>query len=261
MMNKQIYNQQYPEIILEEDKVHLWGFDLSKLFHFADKFKKILSDDELIRADKFHFKIDKDRYICSRGIVRKLLSNYTGIPAKEFSFEFNEYGKPSLTRIQNNTKLHFNLSHSKNYMSVGFVKNALIGVDVEMMKPLKDHLEIAKRFFSDNEFEQLMSFSSDKLLDGFYSCWTAKESVIKLSGEGLSYPLKDFDVQLKDLNVGESYKYKVNLKTRDENLLVEVFRIREDLFGACAINKENTEILHCSFEPEENLSEYLLNEH
>lgn len=258
MMKRRIHNQ-YSEIILEEDIVHLWSFDLSMLFHIVDTFQKILSDDELIRADKFHFKIDKYRYICSRGLVRKLLSNYTGIPAKEISFEFNEYGKPSLIENQNNTELHFNISHSKSNLLAGFVKSAQIGVDIELIKPLKDHVEIAKRFFSANEFEQLISFPSEKLLNGFYSCWTAKESVIKLSGEGLSYPLKDFDVQVKDLNIGESYRYEVDLKNKNKNLFVEVFRIREDLFGACAINNENTEILHCSFEPEENLSEYLLN--
>jgi phosphopantetheine--protein transferase-like protein len=187
-----------------------------------------------------------------------LLGIYTDIPLNQINFNFNAYGKPHLLIDQNNNDLHFNLSHSKNFMSVGFVKNALIGVDVELMKPFKDHLEIAKRFFSANEFEQLISFPLEKLLNGFYACWTAKESVIKLSGKGLSYPLKDFDVQLKDLNVRESYRYKVSIKNRDGNLFVEAFRIQNDLFGACAINKENLEILHCSFESEESSINYLL---
>jgi|GEM_PF-1158606 len=260
-MNKRIYNRNDPEITLEKDQVHIWSFDLNTVIPINDQFQKILSDDELIRADKFHFEIDKNRFICSRGLLRKLLSLYTSISAKEISFEFNEYGKPSLLKNHNSTDLHFNLSHSKNFMSVGFTKHALIGVDVELIKPLKDHLEIANRFFSDPEIEQLNSFSTDKILGGFYYCWTAKEAVIKLSGEGLSYPLKDFDVKLKELSVGESYRFKVNLKNRSENLFVEVFRIQADLFGACAMNKENFDILHCSFEQEENLFDYLFNEH
>ena len=260
-MNKRMYNLHKQKINLEENEVHIWNFDLNTVIPMKDQFQKILSDDELIRADKFHFEIDKNRFICSRGLLRKLLSIYTGISAKEISFEFNNYGKPSLFGNQNNTGLHFNLSHSKSYMSVGFAKNALIGVDVELMKPLKDHIEIAKRFFSDPEVEQLNSFPTDKILDGFYYCWTAKEAVIKLSGEGLSYPLKDFDVKLKELSVGESNRFKVNLKNRSENLFVEVFRIQSDLFGACAMNKENLDIFHCSFEQAENLFEYLFNEH
>lgn len=259
-MNKRKYNLQIQNhITLADHEVHIWNFDLDKIIVIKDKFVQILSDDELHRAEIFHFERDRNWYICSRGLLRILLGIYTDIPSNQINFTFNEYGKPYLLIDQNNNDLHFNLSHSKNFMSVGFVKKALIGVDVELMKPFKDHLEIAKRFFSVNEFEQLISFPLERLLNGFYSCWTAKESVIKLSGEGLSYPLKDFDVQLKDLNVGESYRYKVNLKNRDENLFVEVFRNQEDLFGACAINKENLEIIHCGFESEESSIIYLLN--
>jgi 4'-phosphopantetheinyl transferase len=257
-MNKRTYNPQNQSISLSEAEVHIWNFDLDRIKPLQNRVKEILSGDELVRANKFHFDIDRDRYICSRGLLRILLGIYTDIPSNQIIFTFNDYGKPYLLSDQNNNDLHFNLSHSKNFMSVGFAKNGLIGIDVEMMKPIKEHIEIAKRFFSANEFEQLISFPSDKLLSGFYSCWTAKESVIKLSGEGLSYPLKDFDVQLKDLNVGESYRYKVNLKNRDNNLLVEVFRIQNDLFGACAINRENLKIFHCGFESEENSIIYLM---
>ena len=258
MMNGRILNPDSQNIALKEYEVHIWNFDLDKINSQMERLKKILSNDELVRANKFHFDTDKDRFICSRGLLRILLGIYADIPSNQINFAFNEYGKPYLLIDQNNNDLHFNLSHSKNFMSVGFVKNALIGVDVELMKPLKDHLEIAKRFFSAAEFEQLISFPSERLLNGFYSCWTAKESVIKLSGEGLSYPLKDFDVQLKDLNVGESSRYKVNLKKRDENLFVEVFRNQENLFGACAINRENLEFYHCGFESEESSIIYLI---
>lgn len=259
MTIKQIYTlRNQNTIALKDDAVHLWNFDLEKILIYKDKFVKILSDDELHRAEKFHFERDRNWYICSRGLLRILLGTYTDIPSAQINFTFNEYGKPSLLHAERNYDLHFNLSHTKNFLSVGFTKNTLIGVDVELVKPSKNHLEIAKRFFSASEVEQLISFPSDKLLNAFYSCWTAKESVIKLSGEGLSYPLKNFDVQLKDLTVGESYKYKVNLKNLDENLFVEVFRIQEDLFGACAVNKENSEILHCSFESEESSINYLL---
>jgi phosphopantetheine--protein transferase-like protein len=143
-------------------------------------------------------------------------------------------------------------------MSVGFAKDALIGMDVELMKPLKDHLEIAKRFFSNSEIEQLNAFPKEKIFEGFYSCWTGKEAVIKLSGEGLSYPLKDFDVQLKELKINESYRYKVKLKSKDENLFVEVFRLQKDLFGACAVNRANFKTIFCYFEDAVSSINFLL---
>ncbi len=243
-MIKRIYNPHKHKLDLKENEVHIWNLDLDKFLRIKDQLENILSDDELIRAGKFHFERDKDWYICSRGLLRIFASIYSGIQATEINFTFNDFGKPSLSPKHNNAELHFNLSHSKNFMSVGFVKNSMIGLDVELMKPLKDHLEIAKRFFSASEFERLRSFPSEKILKGFYTCWTGKEAVIKLSGEGLSFPLKEFDVELKDLNVGESLRYKVNLKNKSENLFVEVFRLQEDLFGACAVNKDNLEFIH-----------------
>lgn len=255
---KRVYNLQNQNITLSTDEVHIWNYDLDNIIHLKNQLKKILSVDELVRANNFHFEIDKDRFICSRGILRILLSIYTGISSKRVNFTFNNYGKPSLSTTHNKPGFHFNLSHSKQFMSVGFVKDALIGVDVELAKPLKDHLEIAKRFFSNSEIEQLNSFPQEKILDGFYSYWTAKEAVIKLSGEGLSYPLKDFDVQINEVSIGETYKYKVNLRNRDDNLFVEVFRIQKDLFGACAVDKENLKIVYCYFDDAASSVKYFL---
>jgi 4'-phosphopantetheinyl transferase len=258
MINRRTFNRDIQDIALAENEVQIWNFDLDKISSQMEHLKEILSNDELVRAGKFHFKVDKVRFICSRGLLRILLGVYTEVLPKEINFVFNNYGKPSLLNIHNNPGLQFNLSHSKQFMSVGFVKNALIGVDVELMKPLQDHLEIAKRFFSDIEIEQLYAFTPDKILEGFYTCWTGKEAVIKLSGEGLSYPLKDFDVQLKELKVNESHRYKVNLRSRDENLFVEVFRLQKDLFGACAVNREYFETVFCYFDDYERSIEHLL---
>jgi 4'-phosphopantetheinyl transferase len=256
-MITRLYNLNKLKLDLDENEVHIWNFDLNKFLPIKDHLINILSVDEIIRANKFHFERDKYWFICSRALLRIFTNIYSEIPAKEIDFTFNKFGKPSLSPKHNNAELHFNLSHSKNFMSVGFVQNSMIGLDLELVKPLKDHLEIAKKFFSTSEFEQLISFPTEKLLQGFYSCWTAKESVIKLSGEGLSYPLKEFDVELKDLNIGESYRYNVNLKKQPGKLFLEVFRLQEDLFGACAVNKDNLKIIHYYFNDKFSLNELL----
>jgi len=256
-MKKRNYSFTDKSINLPKNEVHIWNFDLNKYLLLIDKFSNILSEEELMRADKFYFDRDKNWYIISRGLLRVFVNVYSSIPAKEINFIFNDFGKPSLQKSYNIYDLHFNLSHSKNYMNIGFVNDTDIGIDVELMKPFKDHLEIAKRFFSTAEVEQLLSFPADKMLDGFYSCWTAKESVIKLSGEGLSFPLKEFDVQLVNLNVGESYNYKVDLKKRLKVLLVEVFKLKDDLYGACAVSNEMFDFIHCYLEDEKEIENLL----
>ena len=187
-MNKRFYNFQNQKIELGANEVHIWNFDLDKISSLMNEFENILSDDELVRANKFHFEIDKVRFICSRGLLRLLLSIYTGISSRGINFTFNEYGKPSLIEAQNNFELHFNLSHSKNFMSVGFTKNALIGVDVELMKPLKNHLQIAKRFFSAYEIQQRNSLPSENYWKVFTLAGQQKKQL-------LSYQVKDYPIR------------------------------------------------------------------
>ena len=256
-MKKRNYSFTDKSINLPKNEVHIWNFDLNKYLLLIDKFSNILSEEELMRAGKFYFDRDKNWFIISRGLLRVFVNVYSSIPAKEINFIFNDFGKPSLQKSYNSYDLQFNLSHSKNFMNIGFVNDTHIGIDVELMKPFKDHLEIAKRFFSAAEVEQLLSFPADKILDGFYSCWTAKESVIKLSGEGLSFPLKEFDVQLVNLNVGESYNYKVDLKKRLKVLLVEVFKLKDDLYGACAVSNEGFDFVHCYLGDEKEIENLL----
>jgi len=62
-MNKRFYNIQKQKIELRESEVHIWNFDLDKISLLMNQFEKILSDDELVRANKFHFEIDKVRFI------------------------------------------------------------------------------------------------------------------------------------------------------------------------------------------------------
>jgi 4'-phosphopantetheinyl transferase len=247
-MKQRIYFANDEQIAISKNEIHIWNFDLNKYLDHINKFKEILSGDELIRAGKFHFQRDKNWFIIGRGLLKLFLKIYSSIPASEINFSFNKFGKPSLSPAHNKQQLHFNLSHTKNFLSIGFASDFPVGIDIEQMKPLKNHLEIAKRFFSKSEVEQLLSFPADKILDGFYSCWTAKEAVIKLSGEGLSFPLKEFDVELKDLKVGESYKYKIKKSKRLENLAVEVCKLYETLYGACAVNNNHSEIIYCGFD-------------
>jgi 4'-phosphopantetheinyl transferase len=245
---KQVFNPKNQGLSLGENEVHIWNIDLDKINKQKKLFKKILSNDELIRANKFHFEVDEERFISGKGLLRLLISAYTGISPNIISFTFNNFGKPELSKEQNNYNLNFNMSHSKNMLCLAFVKNQTIGIDIEVMKPINDHLEIANRYFSNSEIEQLNSFSDDKVLEGFYTCWTSKEAVIKLLGEGLSFPLKDFDVRLKSINIDQTYRYQLRVKNRDEIFFVEVFRTQMNLFGACAINMESFKTIYWFFE-------------
>ena len=64
-----------------------------------------------------------------------------------------------------------------------------VGVDIEFIDKSVASEEVAKRFFSMNEFATLEALPQSLRLEGSFHCWARKEAYIKARGMGLSIPL------------------------------------------------------------------------
>ena len=181
-------------LILSEEEAHIWRADLELDECFESSFLKLLSPDEKSRAHKFRFAKDRRNFIIARGILRSLIGKYLEINPAEISFQYSEFGKPS---IANNNSLRFNISHSQNIALFAFTKKFNIGVDVEFVNPNIEAKDIANNFFSPNEIKKLLLLPEQQQTLGFFNCWTRKEAFIKAVGEGLSFPLHKFEVSLE----------------------------------------------------------------
>lgn len=97
------------------------------------------------------------------------------------SYAFSEYGKPYL---RGERELHFNLSHSGNYVVCAF-SDEEIGIDIQMQR--KRQGDIVRRFFSreDKELLEKMTNGGMNSDEAFYCMWTVKEAYMKLTGEGM----------------------------------------------------------------------------
>ena len=184
-------------LTLGTNDVQVWRGYLDQPPATVDRFSELLSDDELSRANRFHFEIDRKHFIVARGYLRMLISRYQEIPPAEIQFSYTTYGKPLLVTTNPQVQpFHFNLAHSGGLAVYAFTRIGEVGVDVERIRPDFAADEIAERFFSPDECACLKKLSKELRHQAFFDCWTRKEAIIKAVGTGLSLPLDQFDVTL-----------------------------------------------------------------
>lgn len=179
---------------LSEHKIDLWQAPLNLQPASIPEATAVLSPREIERADKFRTAELRHRYIAGRFWLRYLLHLYLGSPPASIDLDEGANGKPALR----SGGLFFNLSHSGNIAVYAFCREHPVGVDIEFLRPDIRPLEIAKRFFSHDEQQQLVEVSQELRLAAFFECWTRKEAYCKATGLGLQQPLKDFSVSFGD---------------------------------------------------------------
>ena len=182
------------DLILADNEVHVWRAQLELPSSQVQRLRGILTEDELDRANRFSFEIDRQRFIAARGILRSILSRYITIEPSHLRFNYNQYGKPLLAPEFSSNLLNFNLSHSGSMALYAITRNMEIGIDVERVCSDFEYEEIAKCFFSVDEVAMLHTIPTEKKLEAFYHCWIRKEAYVKAHGKGLSLPLDSLDV-------------------------------------------------------------------
>lgn len=104
---------------------------------------------------------------------------------ENFELEYGEHGKPYIK----GNEIFFNISHSGSYLCCAF-SEVEVGLDIEEIGAI--NLDIAKRFFSDDEYAYIQG--KDDKLGAFYSVWTKKEAYTKALGLGMAYKFNTFSV-------------------------------------------------------------------
>jgi 4'-phosphopantetheinyl transferase len=184
------------DLALEANEAHVWRISLESERSFIGESLKLLSAGEKIRAGKFHFQKDRDRFVLGRAAVRKILSSYLDVLPGEICFSYSKFGKPALAPEKHENLLRFNLAHSRDTALLAVTKNIDVGIDIEYIDEQFPFAKIAPDCFSPAELAALNSVSLAARALAFFSGWTRKEAFIKAVGEGLSYPLREFTVSL-----------------------------------------------------------------
>jgi 4'-phosphopantetheinyl transferase len=174
--------------------VHVWPISIQAPDSVVERFQPLLSPDETDRAARFRFENLRHSFILARGALRILLARYLKSLPQAVAFTYGSKGKPALAPP---ARLQFNASHSGDLALFAFTMDCEIGIDVEVIRPMPDMENIAKRFFCAEEAAELLSLPDGQREHGFFLCWTRKEAYIKATGDGLSAPLDAFRVTLR----------------------------------------------------------------
>ncbi len=184
---------------LEENEIHLWITSPNNITSsdLLSKYYDILTEEEIIRQKKFYFAKHQHQYLVTRAMVKTALSYYENKHPADWEFSKNKYGRPEIANSDVKKKLRFNLSHTDDLIICGITLEKDIGVDVENVSRNGQTIEIADRFFSRNEVNDLLTLPIHQQRNRFFDYWVLKESYIKACGMGLSIPLNQFSFKLR----------------------------------------------------------------
>ena len=175
--------------------VHVWRASLDDAGESLCVLAQFLSPDEQLRASRFRFQQDRDRFVAGRGILRVILGGYVAAPPDRLTISYGPRGKPFLAGREMGS-LRFNLSHSQGLALYAFALGRNVGVDVEALRPVPDADQIVERILSPSERAEFRSLPGHQKQRAFFHCWTQKEAFIKAVGDGLSLALDRFDVSV-----------------------------------------------------------------
>jgi 4'-phosphopantetheinyl transferase len=162
----------------EEVQVWIAGLEVADA-RYAD-LAGTLAVEERRRADDLPPVLAR-RFVVARGILRDLLSGFTGTPAQELVFEYGSGGKPSLV----DHDINFNISHSAELALFAFAPDRAVGVDVENERPVRRMLDVAQRFMSEDEVRVLAATDPEERDATFLRSWVVREARLKAEGKGV----------------------------------------------------------------------------
>lgn len=226
---------------LQDCDVHLWPFHLRSDEATLLACEGVLSPAERAQAARFAFDRDKSRYIVAHGVLRHLLSLYSGVEPADIAFEHAASGKPKLLPSgdaslgSGGRDLSFNLSHSHDRAMVGFCRGREIGVDLEMLRSEVDVLSLAESCFFGSEIAAIRGAPATQQRETFFRYWVAKEAVLKGEGIGLGYPLDRFEVRFDAADERAGYITSADTTLLRADWTIRVLRLAIGWPGAVAV--------------------------
>ncbi len=155
-----------------------------------EQFERLLtavSSDRRARVLSLQRPDDRRRSLCA-GLALEACLRVEGVSNTEIKRD--AHGKPQLC---GDAPWQFSLSHSGEW-GVCALSRAAVGIDIEQHRPRRVSA-LAVRYFTAREQAALAALPEDERTRAFFRLWTAKESILKAQGVGLSGGLRSVSVE------------------------------------------------------------------
>jgi 4'-phosphopantetheinyl transferase len=166
---------------LTTEEVQVWVASLDVSLDRYDSLAHVLPSEEKDRAASLT-PVAARRFVVARGILRTLLSGFTGIAPEKLRFTYGNSGKPVLV---GHDGVQFNISHSADLGLFAFAPDRPVGVDVENERPVRRLLDVAQRFMTEDELRSLVDTAPEDRNAAFLRSWVVREARLKAEGKGV----------------------------------------------------------------------------
>lgn len=188
-----LYSTCPPDWRLARGEVQIFMFYLSPDPTTEALCRATLAAEEVQRTARFRTPELRARFAVGRGMARRILGRFTGLPADSVRLGVGPHGKPYLP---DHPAIEFNLSHSGDLALMAVAGGHPIGIDLEALRAVPDASSIAERYFAPGERADLARLPLEARELAFLRCWTRKEAYLKALGTGLQQPLDGFRVSV-----------------------------------------------------------------
>lgn len=163
---------------LSDREVHVWTLRIGVERRAWDH---VLSGDEREAAGRMAGE-HRLRFRNGRAALRLVLGNYLLEPPGSLQFSLGPHGKPYVPT----GRIHFNVSHSGDVLTIAVTRDAEVGIDIEVLRKVDDLPAIAAQFFQPREVERLANMDPSAIDRAFLKLWVRKEAILKAAGIGLA---------------------------------------------------------------------------
>ena len=177
----------------EPGVIDLWRIALDQPAAAVSKARETLSGEELARAHRYRLDRRRARFIVGRSSMRRILAAYCGTTARALRFDVAPAGRPSLAGAAD---VAFSYSKTNAWAVLAVTQGGALGVDIEEVAAKPDLDLVVGDQYSPAERAQLAGLPDALRLEAFYRGWTAKEALVKATGEGLTSLLPRMTVDL-----------------------------------------------------------------